>query len=72
MYQIRLKDSKYSMRFDNISNKIVVTIDAEEFMNFIEQDEELTDVLLVVDKRRMKNRRNYERSVSMLYCTENL
>lgn len=50
MYQIRLREGKYSVRFDNISNKIVVTIDAEEFMNFIEQEEKLTDVLFVFDK----------------------
>ena len=50
MYQIRLKDSKYSARFDNISNKIVITIDAEEFMDSTAQDEELTDVLFVFNE----------------------
>lgn len=51
MYQIRVRDDTYSAKFDDISNKIVITIDATEFMDSIAPDEELTDVLLVFDEK---------------------
>ena len=51
MYQIRVRDGAFSAKFDDISNKIVITIDATEFMDSIATDEELTDVLLVFDEK---------------------
>lgn len=35
MYQIRVRDGAYSAKFDDISNKIVITIDATEFIDSI-------------------------------------
>lgn len=51
MYQIRVRDGTYSAKFDDISNKIVITIDATEFMDSIVPDEEVTDILLVFDEK---------------------
>ena len=58
MYQIRVRDGTYSAKFDDISNKIVITIDATEFMDSIATDEELTDVLLVFDEKEQEHERD--------------
>lgn len=54
MYQIRVRDGTYSAKFDDISNEIVITIDATEFVDSIAPDEELTDVLLVFDEKEQE------------------
>ena len=61
MYQIRVRDGAYSAKFDDISNKIVITIDATEFMDSIATDEELTDVLLVFNDKEQEHEQIYRR-----------